>query len=150
MIDQIAATPALVRGAVRGLDNKQLDTPYRTGGWTVRQVVHHLPDSHMNSYIRFKLTLTENQPTIRAYEQHLWADLPAAKAGPAEISLTLLEALHERWVLVLRSLTTQDFSRTLNHPESGVMSLDHMLQLYAWHGLHHTAHITELRKRNGW
>lgn len=150
MIDQISATPALVSEAVRGLDDGQLDTPYRPEGWTIRQVVHHLADSHMNSYMRFKLTLTENQPTIRAYDQKLWAELPEARSGPVDVSLALLDALHKRWVLVLKSLTAHDFAKTLNHPESGILNLDHMLQLYSWHGTHHTAHITELRKRKGW
>lgn len=150
LIRQIAETPAKLREAIKGLNDQQLDTPYRQEGWTVRQVVHHLPDSHMNSYVRFKLTMTEQQPTIKPYEEHLWAELPEAKSAPIEISLKLLESLHERWVLFLRNLKPEDFARTLNHPESGVMNLDRLLQLYAWHGRHHVAHITSLRERMGW
>jgi len=150
MIREIEEAPAHLRRAVEGLDEAQLDTPYRPGGWTVRQVVHHLPDSHLNSYIRFKLAVTEIHPTIKPYEQQLWAELPEAKTAPIEISLRLLESLHERWVLFLRNLTEADFSKTINHPESGVMNLDRVLQLYAWHGRHHVAHIISLRKRMGW
>lgn len=150
MIRQIEETPKRLREAVNGLSDQQLDTPYRPGGWTVRQVVHHLPDSHLNSYIRFKLAITENHPTIKPYEQHLWAELPEAKSAPIEMSLTLMDALHFRWVLFLKNLKTEDFAKTLNHPESGLMNLDRLLQLYAWHGRHHVAHITSLRKRMGW
>lgn len=150
LIQQIEEAPAKLREAVKGLDDRQLDTPYREGGWTVRQVVHHLPDSHLNSYIRFKWTMTENQPTIKAYEEQLWAELTDGKSAPAEISLSLLEALHKRWVLFLRSLTPADFAKTLIHPENGPMNLDRLVQLYAWHGRHHVAHITSLRERMKW
>ena len=129
---------------------EQLDTPYRPGGWTVRQVVHHLPDSHMNAYVRFRLALTENEPTIKPYEQQLWAELPDAKTADIEMSLKLFEGLHQRWVLLLRSMKPEDFHRKYIHPESGVNVLDNVLQLYAWHGKHHVAHITSLRKRMGW
>lgn len=150
LIEQIANTPAALQAAVKGLTELQLDTPYRPGGWTVRQVVHHLPDSHMNSYIRFKLAVTETQPQIKPYEEQLWAELVDGKIASIEISLQLLEALHKRWVLFLRSLKPADFSRTLLHPANGVMKLDTVLRLYAWHGRHHVAHITSLRERMGW
>ena len=151
MIAEIAAMPAKFRAAVAGLSPKQLDTPYRPGGWTVRQLVHHVPDSHMNAYIRSKLALTENQPTIKPYEQQLWADLADAADTPIETSLILLDALHERWVVLLRSLEPEDFARLLNHPEHATpMSLDMILAHYAWHGAHHTAHITALRDRMAW
>lgn len=149
-IATIEATPRKFREAVAGLSEAQLDTPYRPDGWTVRQVAHHLPDSHMNAYIRFKLALTENEPTIKPYAEALWAQLPDSRTTPVETSLTTLDALHERWMHVLRAMQPADFSRTLMHPENGVMTLDQLLQMYAWHGPHHTAHITELRKRNGW
>ena len=149
-IRQISEAPERLRDAVTGLTDWQLDTPYRPGGWTVRQVVHHLPDSHMNSYMRFKLALSEQQPTIKPYKQDLWAEFPEAKIAPVEMSLTLLESLHKRWVLFLQSMKPSDFARTLNHPESGIMNLDRVLQLYAWHGRHHVAHITSLRQRSGW
>lgn len=149
-IAAIAAAPAQIRGAVAGLTPKQLDTPYRPGGWTIRQVVHHVPDSHMNAYVRFKLALTEEQPTIKPYQEALWANLSDTKATPIETSLTLLESLHERWVLLLRSMSAAEFARTLVHPEMGVLSLDRTLALYAWHGAHHAAHITSLRDRMGW
>ncbi len=149
-IDQIGAAPGALRNAVKGLSHEQLDTPYRPGGWTVRQVVHHVPDSHMNAYIRFRLALTEEQPTIKPYEQPLWAELPDAKTADVEMSLTLLEGLHKRWVTLLNSMQPEHFKRTYNHPESGVQSLEHVLQLYAWHGRHHVAHITSLRKRMRW
>ncbi len=150
LIQETAETPAKLREAVRNLSQEQLDTPYRPGGWTIRQVVHHLPDSHMNSYIRFKLAVTEHQPTIKPYEEHLWAELVDAKSSPIEPSLTLLESLHHRWVIFLRSLSTADFARTINHPKNGIMNLDRLLQLYAWHGRHHVAHINALRERMSW
>jgi DinB superfamily len=149
-IDQIAETPARLRAAVEGLSPQQLGTPYRPGGWTVRQVVHHLPDSHLNSYIRFRLALTEDAPTIKPYYEDRWAELDDARHAPIDLSLALLESLHRRWVLLLRSLTAQDFSRTFLHPELGVVSLDMNVSLYTWHGRHHVAHITALRKRMGW
>lgn len=149
-IATIEATPRKFRDAVRGLSDAQLDTPYRPDGWTVRQLVHHVPDSHMNAYIRFKLALTEHEPTIKPYAEALWAQLPDSRTTPVETSLTALDATHERWMHVLRAMQPADFSRTLMHPENGVMTLDQLLAMYAWHGPHHTAHITELRKRNGW
>jgi uncharacterized damage-inducible protein DinB len=147
---EIAATPQKVRAAVKGLNDAQLDTPYRDGGWTVRQVVHHLPDSHMNAYIRWRLALTESEPTIKPYEESAWAKLEDAARAPAEVSLRLLEPLHERWVRLLHSVKPEQFTRTFRHPDHGVRTLDWMLFLYAWHGKHHTAHITELRKQRGW
>ena len=148
-LDDIEQTPARLREAVRGLSDAQLDTPYRDGGWTVRQVVHHLPDSHMNSYIRFKLALTENDPTIKPYEEALWAELPDSRQ-PIENSLTMLDSLHRRWTTVLRNMTRADWQRTFRHPELGSMPLEKALALYSWHGRHHVAHVTELRKRMGW
>ncbi|HEV2720982.1 MAG TPA: bacillithiol transferase BstA [Thermoanaerobaculia bacterium] len=150
MIEQIAAAPAKMREAVAGLTPQQLETPYREGGWTLRQVVHHVPDSHMNSYVRFKLALTETTPTIRPYDEARWAELADSVDTPPETSMTLLESLHDRWVRLLRSMSADDFQRTLNHPENGLMTLDAMLALYAWHGRHHVAHITTTRRRNGW
>jgi len=149
-LDDIAQAPAILRSVVTGLSDAQLDTPYRPGGWTVRQVVHHVPDSHMNAYIRFKLALTEDEPTIKPYEQQLWADLSDSKSTPIEVSLTLLDSLHDRWVRLMQSLTPRDWKLTFRHPELGVVSLEKNLALYAWHGRHHVAHITELKKRNGW
>jgi uncharacterized damage-inducible protein DinB len=150
-IEQIAATPQAMRDAVAGLTPQQLETPYRDGGWTLRQVVHHVPDSHMTSYMRFKYALTEETPTIKPYDEARWAELSDSRDTPVETSLTLLEALHDRWVRLLRALSADDFQRTLQHPEHpGTMTLDTMLGLYAWHGRHHTAHITSTRARNGW
>ncbi len=149
-IDKIDAVPAELRHAVIGLSKEQLDSPYRPGGWTVRQVVHHLPDSHINAYVRFRLALTENEPTIKPYEQQLWAELPDAKTADIEMSLKLLEGLHQRWVALLRSMKPEDFQRKFIHPENGVNDLDRTLQMYAWHGKHHVAHITSLRKRMRW
>ena len=134
----------------RRLTDAQIETPYRPGGWTVRQVVHHVPDSHLNAFCRFKLALTENEPTIKPYDESAWAELADVKAVPIATSLTLLEAVHERWVAILRAMTPADFGRQLIHPETGRQSLDQVLALYAWHGPHHTAHITSLRERNGW
>jgi uncharacterized damage-inducible protein DinB len=149
-IQQIEEAPARLRDAVGGLSERQLDHPYREGGWTVRQVVHHLPDSHMNSYVRFKLAVTEDEPTIKPYDEAQWAKLPDAATADVEISLVLLEALHRRWVLFLRSLSVAQLSRAFRHPELGTVSLDQGLALYAWHGRHHVAHITTLRDRMGW
>lgn len=149
-IEQIASAPALLRKAVAGLSEKQLSTPYRDGGWTVRQVVHHVPDSHLNAYIRFKLTLTEEEPTIKPYNEARWAELVDTKITSIEVSLNLLDSLHLRWVSLLRSLQPGDLNRALRHPESGIMTLEKLLALYAWHGRHHTAHITSLRERQGW
>ena len=150
LIAEIAATPRALRTATAGLSEAQLDTPYRPEGWTARQVVHHVPDSHMNAYIRFKLALTEDTPTIKPYDEAAWARVADTARTPIEISLTLLEALHVRWTVLLESMGASDYQRQLVHPEHGPVSLDWMLQLYAWHGRHHTAHVTELRKRVGW
>jgi uncharacterized damage-inducible protein DinB len=149
-IEQIAGLPAKMRMAIRGLSPDQLDTPYREGGWTVRQVAHHVPDSHMNAYVRFKLALTENIPTIKPYEEGAWARLRDSEVTSIEVSLNLLEALHIRWVNLLRAMKADDFNRKLNHPESGVQTLDRMLALYSWHGNHHLAHVTGLRERMKW
>jgi uncharacterized damage-inducible protein DinB len=150
LLDDIAAAPANLRTSVQGLSDRQLDTPYRPEGWTVRQVVHHVPDSHLNSYVRFKLALTEDEPTIKPYAEDRWAELADTKATPVEVSLSLLDSLHDRWVRLLRSLTAEDWKRTFRHPDLGPMSLEKTLALYAWHGRHHVAHITELRKRMSW
>jgi uncharacterized damage-inducible protein DinB len=149
-LEDIAQTPVKLRAAVKGLSDAQLDTPYRPEGWTVRQVVHHVPDSHLNSYVRFKLALTEVDPTIKPYFEDRWAELADTKTTPVEVSLTLLDSLHDRWVRLLRSLTPEEWKRTFRHPELGSMPLDKTLALYAWHGTHHVAHITELRKRMSW
>lgn len=149
-IDEIAQTPARLKTAVAGLSNTQLDTPYRPAGWTVRQVVHHVPDSHLNAYVRFKLALTEDNPTIKPYAEDRWADLSDTQSTPIEISLTLLESLHDRWVRLLRSLTPEQWKRTFRHPELGEMTLEKTVAMYAWHGKHHVAHITELQKRMSW
>ena len=149
-IQQIADTPALLRRAVERLDDAQLDTPYREGGWTVRQVVHHLPDSHLNAYVRLKLALTEPGPTIKPYDETLWAELPEARTGPIALSLDLLEALHRRWVAAMKPLPAESFARIYQHPEMGTMALDEMLALYAWHGPHHVAQITALAERESW
>jgi hypothetical protein len=146
----IAETPARLRASVKGLSEAQLDTPYRPGGWTVRQVVHHLPDSHMNSYVRFKLALTEQEPTIKPYAEDRWAELADSKATPIEVSLTLLDSLHDRWMRLLRSLSAEDWKKTFRHPDMGLMPLERNLGLYSWHGRHHVAHITGLRQREGW
>ncbi|MGH9764846.1 MAG: YfiT family bacillithiol transferase, partial [Blastocatellia bacterium] len=139
-----------LRSAAEGLSAEQLDTPYRPNGWTVRQVIHHLPDSHMNAYVRFKLAITEAEPTIKAYDEVRWAELDDSRKAPPEVSLSLFEALHHRWVLVLRALSDDDFNLTFKHPELGLMTLDKLLSLEAWHGRHHVAHITSLRERMGW
>ena len=149
-INTIAETPAKMRAAARGLSESQLDTPYRDGGWTIRQVVHHVPDSHMNAYVRLKLALTESSPTIKPYEEDKWARLADSRSTPVEVSLSMLELLHTRWVLLLRSLVPEDFSRKLVHPEHGEKNVDWLVFIYAWHGPHHTAHITELRKAKRW
>lgn len=149
-IEAIVAAPAAVRAAVQGLGAKHFDAPYRPGGWTVRQVIHHLPDSHMNAYVRFKLALTEDVPTIKPYDEGRWAETPDGKSDLIEESLAFLDALHKRWVYLLRSMKPDDFLRKLMHPEwDAPLTLDMMLALYAWHGRHHAAHITELRRREG-
>jgi len=149
-ITQIAAAPDGLRRAVAGLDARQLDTPYRPGGWTVRQVVHHVPDSHLNAYTRFKIACTEDAPTIKTYDEARWAELAEARAAQIDVSLELLAALHRRWVLFLESLGPSDFARTVRHPDWGTPSVDFLLAQYAWHGRHHTAHVTTLRERMGW
>jgi hypothetical protein len=149
-IARIAEAPKRMREAVGGLSGGQLDTPYRPGGWTVRQVAHHVPDSHMNAFIRLKLALTENEPTIKPYEEQLWAQLPDARETPVEVSLALLDFLHLRWGILLRALQPSDFARRLVHPANGVMTVDNLVHHYAWHGQHHVAHITSLRQREGW
>jgi uncharacterized damage-inducible protein DinB len=150
LISRIERAPERLRSAVAGLSDEQLNTAYRPGGWTVRQVVHHLPDSHMNSYVRFRLAPTEHEPVIKPYGQERWAELADARTAPIESSLALLEALHQRWVLLLRSMGSADFARAFVHPELGRMTLDRNLALYAWHGDHHVAHITGLRERMRW
>jgi len=149
-IAQIAAAPKCLRDAVASLSHQQFDTPYRPGGWTVRQVVHHVPDSHLNSYVRFKLALTENEPTIRPYDEALWAKLHASRDTPVEVSLSLLESLLHLWHVLLLSLRPEGFARRLRHPAHGPMTLEDMLGSYAWHRRHHVAHITSLRSREGW
>ena len=150
-IDDIAATPAAMRAAVKGLDARQIETPYRPGGWTVRQVVHHLPDSHLNAYTRYKLALTEDTPTIKPYDEAAWAELEDTRIVPLSVSLDLLEVLHIRWVALLRSLSQDALERDFRHPEKGrIMRLDATLGMYAWHGKHHVAHVTSLREREGW
>lgn len=148
-INEIESLPRLLRDAVKDLDNEQLDTPYRSGGWTVRQVIHHLADSHMNAYVRFKLALTEEKPVIKTYDETKWAELSDYKL-PIDISLSLLEALHHRWTNLLRSLSSADMEKTFIHPESGEVSVDKNIGIYAWHGRHHLAHITSLCNRKGW
>jgi uncharacterized damage-inducible protein DinB len=149
-IANVAETPANLRAAVAGLTAAQLDTPYRPGGWTVRQVVHHVPDSHVNAYVRFKLALTEDVPVIKPYDESAWATLPDATSTPIEVSLDLLEALHDRWVRLLSAMSDAEFARQFRHPEIGTMSLGTYLAGYSWHGKHHVAHITRLRERMGW
>jgi len=144
-IAEIEETPAKLRAAAEGLTPAQLDTPYREGGWTARQVIHHVPESHMNAYIRFKLALTEDEPTIKPYDEAAWARLGDVPSTPVETSLVLLEALHERWVRVLRMLDDSAFARTFRHPELGLIRLDQNLALYAWHGKHHVAHVALVR-----
>ena len=150
MIDQIAAAPRRLREAATGLNEQQLDTPYREGGWTVRQVVHHLPDSHLNAYTRLKLALTEHEPVIKPYDEAAWAKLPDSKQVPIETSLVLMESVHERFVTILRSMTEEQFARKFTHPDHGLMTLDWLVAMYAWHGRHHVGHITSLRERKGW
>lgn len=150
LIDQIAQAPGRMREAVTGLTDEQLDTPYREGGWTVRQVVHHMADSHTNGYVRFKWAATEKNPTLKAYDGPAWAELVDGKSARVDVSLDLLDTLHRRWVVYLQSLGPDDFQRTITHPESGPFTVDGLLQLYAWHGRHHVAHVTGLRRREGW
>ncbi len=145
-LDIIEKTPSRFRSLVAGLTDAQLDTPYRPGGWTIRQVVHHVPDSHLNAYIRMKLAVTEDQPAIKTYEEQLWAELPEAKTGAVEMSLALLEALHTRWITFLRALPETDFRKTFTHPEWGQVALEESIAMYAWHCRHHSAHIEHALK----
>ena len=149
-IEDIVATPALFRQAVAGLKDAQLDTTYRDGGWTVRQVVHHMADSHLHTLVRFRVALTEDEPAITGYDPGKWAELQDAKTGPVDVSLNLLDAIHARWVLLMKSMTPADFARTFRRPDGQVVTLDRALQTYAWHGKHHAAQITGLRERKGW
>lgn len=150
-IETIAGLPEAMRNAVAGLDEEQLETPYRPDGWTVRQLVHHVGDSHLNSVIRFKWTLTEDTPTIKAYNEKDWAETDEVASTPLEVNLAFLEALHHKWVLLLKAMQPADWEKLLVHPESGKhLSLGYMLGLYAWHSKHHVAHITALREREGW
>jgi hypothetical protein len=149
-IQTLRELPERLRSAVSGFTGTQLDTSYREGGWTVRQLVHHVADSHTNSYIRFKLALTEDWPTIKPYDEAAWAELSDSRTVAVEPSLTWIEAMHERWVAVLEAMSERDFQKGFNHPERGRQNLDNALALYAWHSRHHTAHITELRTRQGW
>jgi hypothetical protein len=150
LITQITTLPAALRAAVHGLTDEQLDTPYRPDGWTVRQTVHHVAESHMQSFMRFRLTLTEHEPAIKGYDQKAWAELADSRTAPTEPSMQILEGLHFRWVSLLRAMTPEDFARGFKHSELGVVRLDLITGLYAWHGRHHVAHITGLRDRKGW
>jgi hypothetical protein len=143
LVKTIEDTPARLRALVGGLSDAELETPYRPGGWTIRQVVHHVPDSHMNAYVRMKLAATEESPTIRVYEEQLWAELPDGKSGPIEMSLALLEALHRRWIVFLRNLTDAEFARTFQHPQWNVVTIEEAVALYAWHSRHHVAHVEQ-------
>ncbi len=150
-LQEIENTPKALREAVSGLTDEQLDTPYRPGGWTIRQVIHHLPDSHINAYIRCKWAITEESPLIKAYFEERWAETEEAKTAEPELSLALLDALHMRWVRFLRSLSDEQMEKAFQHPQSGkTVSIRQMLGLYAWHGKHHIAHITSLRERMKW
>jgi uncharacterized damage-inducible protein DinB len=150
-IARIARAPAAIRQAVEDLSDAQLDTPYRDGGWTIRQVVHHLADSHMNAYVRLKLALTEDNPTIKPYDEARWAELSDSRTLPIEVSLRLLETLHERFIATLRSMQPADFGRTFYHPEHRrELTVDELVGMYAWHGEHHTAHVTRASQRLGW
>lgn len=148
-INEIQNLPSNLRSIVEKLDDSQLDVPYRQGGWTIRQVVHHIADSHMNAYIRFKLALTEDNPTVKTYEESSWADLVDSKLS-VDISLHLIEFLHMRWVALLTSLTEQDLKKVFTHPDSGLVTIERNIGIYAWHGKHHLAHITSLIERKGW
>lgn len=149
-IQQLEEMPAQLRAAVKGLSNEQLSEPYRKGGWTLRQVVHHLADSHLNAYVRFKLAMTEDIPTIKPYNEKAWAGLEDSVKADVEVSLVLVKSLHQRLVMMLKSLDDKQFARSYMHPETGKGSVDRMLALYAWHGRHHIAHITTLRESNAW
>jgi len=149
-IEILRSLPDALQSAISGLDLAQLDTPYREGGWTVRQLIHHIADSHANSFIRFKLALTEDWPTVKPYDEKAWAELSDSRDVPVGVSMQLIAALHTRWVTLLESLGEADFQRGYIHPESGRQNLAHVLALYAWHSRHHTAHITNLRTRMSW
>jgi len=149
-IAALAAMPGRLRNAVQGLDREQLDTPYRDGGWTVRQTVHHYADSHMNAFIRVRLALTEDWPTIKPYDEKAWAVLRDSTGAPVGWSLDLIESLHARWVMMLDSLTDEQWTRGVNHPENGPMTIEYATLVYAWHSKHHVAHITRLRELKGW
>ncbi len=149
-ISDIERSPLELRAALGGLSEKQLETPYRPGGWTLRQVAHHVPESHMNAYVRMKLALTEQNPTIKPYDEARWAEMPDVRGTPIVTSLALLEALHQRWVTLLKALGPEELARTFNHPESGAWTVGKYVALYSWHGKHHVAHITGLRQRMGW
>jgi uncharacterized damage-inducible protein DinB len=149
-IEEVAAAPAIFRKAVAHLKDAQLDTPYREGGWTLRQVIHHMSDSHLHTLVRFRVALTEDQPAITGYDPAKWGELPDAKTGPVDVSLALLDAIHARWILLLKSMTPADFARAFRRPDGQVVTLDRALQLYAWHGKHHAAQITGLRQRMQW
>ena len=146
----LAALPGMLNDAVKGLDREQLDTPYREGGWTVRQLVHHIADSHMNAFLRVRLALTEDWPTITPYDEKAWAKLRDSAMAPAAWSVALVEDLHARWVMLLESLTEEQWARGMRHPVNGPMTVEAATQLYAWHSRHHVAHITRLREREGW
>ena len=150
LIDEVGCLPSKLRAAVQGLSSDQLGTPYRPDGWTVQQVVHHLADSHMNAFVRFKLALTETEPTIKPYNEKLWAETEDARTAPFGLSLNLIDSLHARWVLLMRTTDPIDFLRVMIHPERGRLTLDNTLRLYEWHGRHHTAQITALRERMRW
>ena len=150
LIDSLAAVPARLQEALSSLTDKQLDTPYREGGWTVRQLAHHLPESHMNAYIRMKWGLTEDVPTIKTYHEDRWAELPDARTAPIAPSVELLTAIHQRWVILLESMEDKDYMRAIHHPDWGEMDLLTLLKMYEWHGRHHVAHIRNLRQRMGW
>jgi hypothetical protein len=150
LIDSIGQAPLGLRAAVGGLTAQQLDTAYRPEGWTLRQVVNHVADSHLNGYVRFRWALTEDEPVIKGYDEKLWADLSDARTVEPQVSLHLLDALHLRWVTLLRALDVKDFARRLTHPEWETQPLEMFVQLYEWHGRHHMAHIMSLRQRKGW
>lgn len=149
-IDAIADAPNALRAAVANLSDEQIDTPYRAGGWTVRQLVHHVADSHMNAYTRFRLAFTEDNPTIKPYDEARWAELDDARTMPIDVSLDLLDRMHLRLVTLLRSIPADDFQRTMTHPDNGPMTVDALLGVYSWHGRHHVAHVTALRSRMHW
>jgi hypothetical protein len=149
-INEIESLPLKLKKAVSGLSDEQLDTPYRHDGWTIRQVIHHIPDSHLNAYVRMKLALTEKEPLIKTYEEKEWAKLHDYYQTPISVSIDLLEALHKRWVILLNSLNEKEFHKKFKHPEWGLVSVDFLVAQYAWHGTHHVSHITSLRNRMGW